>query len=350
MPDQQVPVMIATPLEPELVDRIRSVDDRLVVLHQPDLLPPVRFPGDHRGASSFRRDADQQDRWWQALSEAEVLFGLPGDSPEGLAGAIRCNRGLRWVQGTAGGTGEQVRAADLTDEELHRVVITRAGGVHAGPLAEFALLGLLAFTKGLPRLLADQQARRWDHYPVADLAGSTVLVVGMGTIGAEVARLARAFGVRVVAVTRSGRTDCPDVDEVHPTRSLAAVLPGAQGVVVTLPLTEETRGLLDAPLIGRMRPGAVLVNVGRGGVVDEAALVDALRDGRLAGAALDVFATEPLPTDSLLWSLPNVLLSPHTAGLSPAENSRIVDLFVENLHRYLRGHELIGRVDPALLY
>lgn len=329
---------------------IEAVDDRLEVRYQPDLLPPLRFPGDHRGVESFHRTPEQENRWRAMMAEAEVLFGLPGDSPEGLADAVRTNTGLRWVQATAGGAGEQVRAAGLTGEELSRVLITRAGGVHAGPLAEFAVLGLLAFTKGLPRLLADKQARRWDHYPMAELAGATVLVVGLGSIGAEVARLAKALGMRVIAVNRTGRTDSPYVDEARTSRFLGDLLPVAHGVVLTLPLTEETRGMIDAAAISRMHTGAVLVDVGRGGVVDEPALVQALEQGRLAGAALDVFATEPLPPDSVLWDLPNVLISSHTAGLSVRENERIVALFTENLRRYLAGDELISRVHPTLLY
>ena len=254
-----------------------------------------------------------------------------------------------WGQATAGGAGEQVRAADLSAAELDRVMITRAGGVHAGPLAEFAILGVLAFTKDLPRLLADKQARRWGHYPVAELAGTTMLVLGLGSVGAEVARMAKALGMRVIAVNRTGRSDSPYVDEVRPSRFLADLLPIAHSVVLTLPLTEQTRGMIDAAAIERMHSGAVLVNIGRGGVVDEAALVEALEQGRLAGAALDVFATEPLPPDSALWNLPNVLLSPHTAGLSVHENERIVALFSENLRRYLAGEDPLGRILPTSL-
>ena len=350
MPDEHVVVLIATPMEPELVAVIEAVDDRLQVRYEPDLLPPVRFPGDHRGIDSFHRIPEQEQRWQAMVAAAEVLFGLPGDSPQGLSAAVRANPGLRWVQATAGGAGEQVQAAGLSAEELERVVITRAGGVHVGPLAEFAVLGVLAFTKGLPRLLADKAARRWEHYPVNELAGATLLVVGLGAIGTEVARLAKAFGMRVVAVNRTGRTDCPYVDEVRPPRFLGDLLPVAHAVVLTLPLTEHTRGLIDAAAIARMRTGAVVVDVGRGGVVDEQALVKALTDGRLAGAALDVFTTEPLPHDSALWHLSTVLISSHTAGLSVRENERIVDLFGENLRRYLTGDQLLHRIDPALLY
>ncbi len=350
MPGDRVVVMIATPLEAELVALIESVDDRLDVCYQPDLLPPLRFPCDHRGVESFRRTLEQEKRWRAMLSDAEVLFGVPGDSAEGLADTVRTNPGLRFIQATAGGAGEQVRAAGLNEAELARVSITRAGGVHVGPLAEFAFFGLVAFTKGLPRLLADKSARRWDHYPVAELAGATLLVVGLGSIGVEVARLAKAFGMRVIGVNRSGHTDSPDVDEVRPSRLLGDLLPLADGVVLTLPLTEETEGMIDATAIAAMHPGAILVNVGRGGVVDEAALVRALAEGHLAGAALDVFATEPVATDSALWELPNVILSPHTAGLSVHENERIVAQFTEDLRRYLAGDELLNRVHPTLLY
>ena len=350
MAGERVVVAIATPLESELVALVEAVDERLDVRYEPDLLPPPRYPGDHRGIESFHRTPDQEKRWQTMIADAEVLFGLPGDSAAGLAEAVRAGERLRWVQATAGGAGEQVQAAGLTAAELDRVMITRAGGVHAGPLAEFAILGLLAFTKDLPRLLADKQARRWDHYPVAELAGTTMLMLGLGSVGTEVARMAKALGMRVLAVTRTGHSDSPYVDEVRPARFLADLLPVAHGVVLTLPLTEQTRGMIDAAAIERMHSGAVLVNIGRGGVVDEPALVQALQQGRLAGAALDVFATEPLPPDSALWDLPNVLLSPHTAALSVHENERIVALFSENVRRYLAGEELLSRILPTLLY
>lgn len=350
MPNTRTVVAIATPLEAKLVARIAAVDDRLDVRYAPELLQPARFPCDHRGVDSFNRTAGQERDWQAMLADAEVLFGIPGDSSQGLVDAVRTGARLRWVQAAADGAGAKVRAAGLSGQEQERVLITRAGGVHVGPLAEFAMFGLLAFTKGMPRLLADKRARRWEHYPMAELAGATVLVIGLGDVGTEVARLAKSFGMRVIAVNRSGRTDLPYVDEIRTARFLADVLPVAHGIVLSLPLTDETHGMIDAAAFGRMHSGAVLVNVGRGGVVDEAALVQALEAGQLAGAALDVFATEPLPVDSPLWDLPNVLLSPHTAGLSVRENERIVELFRENLRRYLAGDELLDRIHPALLY
>jgi len=343
-------VAIATPIDPELVEPIRAVDGGIEVRYEPDLLPPVRYPGDHQGVEAFTRDADAERRWQELLDSAEVLLGLPGDSPAGLGAVLRSNPGLRWVQGTAAGTGEQVKAAGLTEKELERVMITSASGVHVGPLAEFCLMGLLHFTKDLPRLRADQRAHHWDHYPVAELRGGTLLVLGLGAIGTEVARLAKAFGMHTIGVNRRGVSDSPHVDEVYSSDRLHEVLGRAGALVVTLPLTDETQGMLDAEALQRIQPGAILVNAGRGGVIDEPALAQALREGRLKGAALEVFATEPLPTDSPLWDLPNVLISPHTAALSARENERIDELFCENLRRYLRGDQLLSRVDTKLFY
>ena len=343
-------VGVAVPLDRELASEILSVDPRISLSYEPDLLPPTRYRGDHRGHDGFTRTRGARARWQAMLERSDVLFGIPGDSPDGLATAVRANPGLRWVQATAAGAGEQVRAAKLTTEELSRVTVTSSSGVHAGPLAEFCVLGLLAFVKDLPRLEADRRARRWNHYPMAELRDLTLLVVGLGKIGLEVARLANSFGMHVIGINRTGESNSSDVEETHDVSALADLVASADAIAISLPLTDETRGLIDADAIATMKSTAIVVNLGRGGVIDQGALTEALRDGRLAGAALDVYATEPLPPQSTLWELPNVLLSPHTAGLSLHENARIVTLFARNLRRYLRGEELLNRVDSARFY
>lgn len=357
-PGRKPVVAIAVPLEPDLASRIRAVDSGVAVIFEPDLLPPARFPGDHQGDPAFHRTPDQASRWFDMLGAAEVLFGIPSDSGEGLAAAVRAAPNLRWVQAAAAGAGQQVVAAELTPDELARVAVTTASGVHGRQLAEFALLGLLAFTKGLPRLMSDKLEKRWDHYPQDELAGKTLLVIGFGSIGSEVGRLARAVGLNVIGVRRSaenlpGPNALAADDEAFDVRSLASLpelLPLADAVVVALPGTGETERLLDAAAIRTMRRGAIFVNVGRGTVVDEPALVAALREGHLRGSALDVFATEPLPPDSPLWEMDNVLISPHTSALSIHENERIVELFCENLRRYLCGEDLINRIRPERPY
>ena len=220
------------------------------------------------------------------------------------------------------------------------------------PLAEFAILGLLAVAKELPRFVEDQRARAWPEIrrPLRELAGQTLFLVGLGDIGRETARLGKALGMRTVGFRRTEGPPPEHVDEVHGPRRLAELAGRADAMVVSLPLTDQTAGLIDRATIEALPPSCIFVNVGRGGVVDEPALVDALRERRIAGAVLDVFATEPLPDDSPLWSLPNVLVTPHAAALSARENERIVELFVDNLRRYLDGRPLRNVVEPGVYY
>ena len=347
-----VQVVIASPLEAELAARIQAADPRVEVLFEPDLLPPARYPADHRGDPAFRRDADGEARWRALLDRAEVLFGVPGDSADDLAEVVTGLPGLRWVHATSAGAGEQVRRAGLPAEALERVAITTSSGVHAVPLAEFAIFGLLAMAKDVPRLIEDQRARAWPEVrqPFRELSGQTLFLVGVGEIGREVARLGKALGMRTVGFRRSEGPPPEWVDEVHGPQRLAELAGRADAMVVSLPLTDQTAGLIDRATIERLPPDCIFVNIGRGGVVDEPALVDALRDRRIAGAVLDVFVTEPLPADSPLWTLPNVLVTPHAAALSARENERITELFVDNLRRYLDGRPLRNVVEPGVFY
>jgi phosphoglycerate dehydrogenase-like enzyme len=330
-------VVIATPIEPELVERLRAVDERLEIAFEAELLPPPRWPSDHIGDPSFERTADQQRRFRELLADAEIVLGYPREDPAQIPWLVQAAPRLRWVQATFAGAGQQLAAAGLPRQDIERIVWTSSVGIHATPLGEWALFGILALTKGLPLLEADKRERRWNHYAVDEVRGTTVLIAGLGEIGREVARLAEAFGMKVLSIRRNEG----DLD---------ALLPQADSVVITLPLTEETRGLFSRARIERMKPGAILVNIGRGAVVDEPALIDALRSGHLRGAALDVYATEPLPTSSPLWELDNVILSPHTAAQSVRENGRVVELFADNLRRYLAGEELRSRIRTDLFY
>jgi phosphoglycerate dehydrogenase-like enzyme len=345
-------VMIASPLEAELAATIRAAEPRAEVLFEPDLLPPARYPADHRGDPAFRRDAEAEARWRVLLDRAEVLFGIPDDTAEGLAAAVTGLPRLRWIHATSAGAGEQVRKAALPAEALKRVAITTSSGVHAVPLAEYAILGLLAVAKELPRFVEEQRAKAWPEVrrPLRELDGQTLFLVGLGDIGRETARLGKALGMRTVGFRRTQGPPPEWVDDVHGPERLAELAGRADAMVVSLPLTDQTAGLIDRATIDHLPASCIFVNVGRGGVVDEPALIDALRERRIAGAVLDVFVTEPLPEDSPLWALPNVLVTPHAAALSARENERIVQLFVDNLRRYLDGRPLRNVVEPGVFY
>jgi glyoxylate/hydroxypyruvate reductase A len=257
--------------------------------------------------------------------------------------AARRARRLRWVQCIGAGVDRLVAVPELSDA----VVITRIGRGFAAAMAEHVLGYLLTLTLEVPRALDQQRRRAWEPYSAPLLRGRTAMVVGLGAIGGEIARLLRAAGLRVIGVNRGG-TPSPDTDETWPVRDLDRVLPRAEIVVLCAPLTAETRHLLDARRLALLSRGAWLVNVGRGALVDEAALVAALRAGQVGRGALDVFAVEPLPSESPLWALPGVIVTPHVAG--PDDATAICDVFAENYARFRAGQPLLYRVDRARGY
>ncbi|MBF4609458.1 D-2-hydroxyacid dehydrogenase [Curtobacterium sp. VKM Ac-1393] len=343
-------VAMAAPIRTEHVDLLRDLEPRLDLVYDPEALPPMRFPADFAGDPSFTRAVDVNARWRAALREADALYGVPDADSALLAEMVRTNPRLRWVHTMAAGGGGQVRAAGLTNDELRRVRFTTSAGVHGTSLAEFALLGILAGAKRLPRLAADQRKHRWpDRWVMQPVAGSTVLVLGLGGIGAEIARLCAALGMRVIGTSRSGRP-VEHVEEVVAIDALGAVLPAVDAVVSTLPGTAVTEGLLDSDFFSGLRPGATFVNVGRGTVVNEVALIEAIQTERVGYAALDVVAVEPLPAGSPLWDMRQVLISPHTAALTVTEEERIVRLFADNARRLLDGESLRNVVDTVEFY
>ncbi len=341
-------VLIASYLEPEHVDRIRQVDSRLDVIYEPELLRKPRYAADHNGAPVPRTPEDEA-RWRALLAKADVLFDFDytndADLPE-LAPRVR------WIQASSAGIGQFV-ARRRYHERMKGTTFTTARGVHAVPLAEFCAMAMLSFSRGLFRMHELQGSRHWERFAGTDLVGRTVVIFGHGAIGREVARLARAFGMKAIGVKRSVDGEAPaahHVDELHAASALPALLPRAEFLVLAAPHTPQTERVLGAREFGLMPEGSVLINIGRGALVDEEAMIQALRSGRLQGAALDVFATEPLPKESPLWTMPNVLVSPHSASTSDRENGRLTALFCENLQNFLAGRPLRNVLDVERLY
>jgi phosphoglycerate dehydrogenase-like enzyme len=281
------------------------------------------------------RVAHDETEFARALPGADVLLGFrfpvaPLSQPTSL----------RWIQVTSAGA---EFLAPMRDH-LQDVVVTNGRGIHGAPIAEYVMAAMVMLHSDFPSFIRAQIVKRWQRRPVATLQGRTLGILGLGAIGTEIAVRATAFGMRVRGISRSGNP-VPGCAVARTPDRLADVLAECDFVAVTLPLTDETRGMMNDAAFTAMKSGAYLVNVSRGGIVDEAAMIRALGSRRLAGACVDVFETEPLPADNPLWSMRNVIVTPHIAGMRQDYVERVVDLFVDNLAAYETGALMTNVVD-----
>lgn len=298
------------------------------------------------------------------LPDIEIAAGA---FPRDLLGAAS---GLRWWQQWGAGADWLLQAPEVQTMDF---ILTNTSGIHAIQITEHIFAFLLAFGRNLPQAMDAQSEHIWvsnhwqashsstirpgqkfnyyiSHNAVFELAGKTMVLVGVGAIGLRTALVAKAFDLRVIAVRRHADRAVPHADQVVGQDELLAVLPDADFVVVTAPLTPETAGMFDATAFAAMKPSAYFVNIGRGGTVVEPDLIAALQRGAIAGAGLDVFSEEPLPADSPLWDLPNVVMTSHYSGLSPEYDARALEIFLDNLHRYRTGAPMTNVVDKRLAY
>ncbi|HVU13393.1 MAG TPA: D-2-hydroxyacid dehydrogenase [Phototrophicaceae bacterium] len=335
--NETINVIVAMEFAEELLSQAREVSPRLHIEKYAQTVP---------------------DKAW---ASAEILFTTnvfpkPEQAPN-----------LRWIQLCSAGANQIINSPLASNENLE---ITTASGIHATPMSEFSLAMMLAFTYKLPQILEFQTQATWiaDRTTVflpTPLRGRTLGIVGYGNIGRELARIADALGMIVLATKRDvmhpadddsyheAGTGDPDGElptRLYPPQALASMARECDFLVITTPLTDDTRHIVDANVLKAMKKTAVIVNVARGAVIDEAALIDALQNHRIGGAALDVFEQEPLPADNPLWKLDNVILSAHISGSVIDYDERCAKVFVENLERYLEGQPLLNRVHKSRGY
>ncbi len=284
------------------------------------------------------------------LEDIEVMLRgpLPAATFERIL--VRAPR-LAWVHSATAGV-ERLLVPAAAGRGL---TITNARGVFSDPIAEYVLMMILAIIRRLPQLLELQRERTWQPLPATEMRDTTVGIVGLGSIGRAVASLSLGFGARVIAIRRSGAEGPADattagIERILRPHQLPELLAESDMVVLALPLTHDTIDLFDAHMLARMRPGSWLLNVARGGLVNERALIGALRDGPMAGAVLDAFREEPLPPDSPLYGLPNLIVTPHTSWTSGRVLDRTIELFRDNLLRYIAGEPLLNIVDTTKGY
>ncbi|HEY4517254.1 MAG TPA: D-2-hydroxyacid dehydrogenase [Candidatus Paceibacterota bacterium] len=275
-------------------------------------------------------------------ADAEVIAAFPMRIPD-----IAKTPTVKWLHSFSAGV-DRILSPAMIDSDI---LVTNSSGIHATPIAEHILGVCLMFVRRFHDALRNQEKHIWQKLePLGELREKNILIVGLGEIGTEAARLAHAFGAHVSAVSRSPKNKTTFVERLEKSDHLDAMLPEADFVVITLPHTDETHHLFDEKKFALMKKVAVVINIGRGGIVNELDLIEALQKGTIAGAALDVFEKEPLPGDSPLWDMPNVIITPHHSGLSEKYMDRAVELLCKNLAAYQKGEELPNEVNKKLGY
>ncbi|HWP61047.1 MAG TPA: D-2-hydroxyacid dehydrogenase [Candidatus Paceibacterota bacterium] len=276
------------------------------------------------------------------FADAEVIAAFPTRVPE-----IAIIPNAKWIHSFSAGVDKILTPRVVASA----VLVSNSSGIHATPISEHIIGFMLMWTRRSAAALRNQQAHEWGKDESLDeLREKNILIVGLGEIGMETARIAHAFGTRIKAVSRSPKNKQDFIERIGLQKDLGAMLPEADFVVITLPHTEETHHLFDAKKFALMKKEAVVINIGRGGIINEQDLVDALKNKTIAGALLDVFETEPLPSDSPLWDMEQVIITPHNSGLSQKYMDRAVTLFCKNLRAYLAGEKLPNEVDKKLGY
>ncbi|PJF43721.1 MAG: hypothetical protein CUN55_07610, partial [Phototrophicales bacterium] len=292
----------------------------------------------------------------KAWTNAEIIF------TGGFLPPTTINTNVKWIHSIFSGVENILKDPFMLANP--QIILTNSGGIHAAKIGEYVIGMMLALGHRIPLLLQHQARQEWSDqryslFMAQELGQSTVGILGYGRIGQEIARLCKAFGATVLATKRDvrhptderyhieGRGDpaAEMVDRLYPPEATGFMIKECDFVVITLPLTDQTRGFFGEQLIQKMKSTAFLINVGRGGIVDEVALAKALQEGRLGGAAFDVFEHEPLPVDSPLWKAPNIIISPHISGNMVNYTKRAADIFIENLQRYLHGQPLLNVVN-----
>ena len=351
-PNARFTVFISTPLEVEHVDQIKATDPNLIeVIFEPDLLPATRYKADHNGQDGFTLNPEQMKRWNNHLECADILWDFP-PTFQNEPNPMKIAKHLKWIQATSSGVAKHISRLDISKSNI---LITTARGVHSGPLAEFVFLALLSHVKRLLHLQKEQKKHHWERFCGDELENKTLGIIGMGKIGKRVASVGRCFKMRVIAIARTGSENTADqlgVDALFPSEKLHEMLKQTDALVLSLPHTPQTEGMMNSAAFSALKPGAVFVNIARGQVVDEQALLSHLQTGRIGFAALDPFTVEPLAANSPLWDLPNVLICPHSASTVESENRKITEIFCHNLRCYMNGrfNEMKNIFNKTLMY
>ncbi len=330
-------ILVTSALSRKDLDRIAAVSPKIKIMDASGLW-------DAPDIVTAERKGDFTDvKFENMLAQAEIIYGYR--PPQNV---IARSPRLKWIQTMLAGV-DHFLTADIVKS---RVTVTNTSGIHASPVSEMAFCMMLMFAKQAPFCFLNKQEKKWERFITILLRSKTVGIVGLGSIGRELARMSKAFGMRVIATRRTAKKGdrARYVDLIIPVENLRALLSESDFVVLLLPSTSGTYKMIGEKELRAMKPTAYLINVGRGSTVDEEAMVGALEQGWIAGAGLDAYAVEPLPVDSKLWMLPNVIISPHVSGRLVSYYEVVTELFCDNLKRYIEGKRLRNVVNKKRGY
>jgi len=335
---ESINILLVTPAGKDFIKNVEAVDPRIKITDASHLMPIWPPP-----AVVTENDAANEAELDKLLKDTEIIAGF--NTPRNCV--TRAPK-LKWIQILAAGVERQLTPEIIASD----VIMTNASGAGDAAISEMAFTMILMLAKNSASMLEDQKNHVWLKYSPTVIKGLTLGILGLGAIGSAVARLGKGFGMKVLATHRSAQTEetAPNVDIVYPPQKIDLLLKESDFVVAALPFTVETDKIIGEKYFSQMKPTAYFINMGRGGTVDQDSLIQALKDKKIAGAGLDTVAIEPLPADSPLWDMPNVIISPHTAGVHKDHFGIVSELFCDNLRRYIEGKEMRNVVNKKLGY
>ena len=341
-------VLITTFIEVEYVEIIKNIDPRINVIYRPDIINIPRFPSDHTGIVQ-EKDKKKIIEWNNYLNDADILFDFDRSIDPNLD---QYAPNVKWIQATSAGIGNYLIKNEYI-KKMPNTIFTTASGVHSKPLAEFCIMSILMFNQNFLKARLLKTKKIWERFSNKDLYNNNVLIYGVGQIGKEIAKFCKLFGMNVYGIKKNTKNLKPEdfyLDKLYERSKLSTIIQFIDYLILVAPATKETNNIINKKILSKMKKKSFVINISRGSLINESDLLYAINNKLIAGAALDVFANEPLNKDSPLWNFENIIIYPHSASTTYKENERITKIFCDNIKLYLEGKPLKNQFNSELGY
>ena len=341
-------LLITTYIESEYVQIIRDTDSKINVIYRPDIIPTPRFPSDHTGIPQ-QENLKNNKEWEKYLYNADILFDFDRSVDPNLD---KYAPNDNWIQATSAGIGKYLNNNEYINK-MPQTIFTTASGVHSKPLSEFCIMAILMFNKNYLKAKSLKQQKVWERFSNKDLYNNNVLIFGVGQIGKEVAKYCKNFGMNVYGIKKNiNNLKAKDfnLDKLYNSSELNKIIKLIDYLILIAPATKDTNNIINHKIFSKMKNDSIVINISRGSLINEKDLLHALDNKLIAGAALDVFANEPLNKKSPFWNYDNVIIYPHSASTTYKENERITNIFCKNIKLFLKGKPLINQFNSEKGY